>query len=87
MTGRPACAGVDPDLFDYRGGELTEPIPERFYRAARAYCANCPIFTTCDTNATENHDTGLYAGKIRYWKNNKKRSRGYKVENLLKDEQ
>lgn len=85
MTGRPSCAGAEPDLFDYRDGEHAEPVPERFHHAAHTYCRNCPIFEACDTRATENRETGLLAGKIRYWKHRKKRSRKYEIIDLLEE--
>ncbi|GAA2773724.1 WhiB family transcriptional regulator [Saccharopolyspora taberi] len=58
-----ACAGAD--LTDFFPAEGEQGIPERACRAARVYCARCPMRQRCGDQATAARDQGLWGGAWR----------------------
>lgn len=57
------CAGAD--LRDFFPAENEQGIPERARRAARVYCAGCPMRQRCGDQATAARDQGLWGGAWR----------------------
>lgn len=85
---RPACEGANPDLFHLRDQEHPQPTPTRFTRAAHTYCRTCPLLNTCGTWPTKRADdkpTGVWGGKLHYWKYTPRKARTYHTQNLLED--
>lgn len=65
---RAACRGADPEIFfpigDIDAGSRTYDLA---WRAARTYCAHCPVLADCDERARRTRSQGLWAGTWRAW--------------------
>lgn len=69
-----------------RDHEHPEPTPDRFHTAARTHCAHCPLLNTCGiwpVKRADDYPTGLWGGKLHYWKYQPRKSRTYHTINLL----
>jgi WhiB family redox-sensing transcriptional regulator len=63
-SGRPACAGVHPEVFYSYEGEPTGARHDR-ERVAQAICRSCPIQAACLTSELQNgpyHQHGVRGG-------------------------
>ena len=64
-TKRAACRGVDPETF-FPVGRLDGPRTfEQARRAARTYCARCPVLRECHRRAERTASQGVWAGAWR----------------------
>ena len=68
-TQRAACRDVDPEVFfpvgDLDAGPRTYDLA---WRAARTYCAACPVLLDCHLRAERTDSQGLWAGAWRAWR-------------------
>lgn len=60
FTDNANCGGADVNQFFPR--EREQGIPERARKAARQYCAGCPVTEACNQAALDGDEIGLWGG-------------------------